>query len=70
MAHLVDAMHAIDPTVPVYDVQPLTARIGGGLLLPRYAATVFGGTGVLALGLVVIVLYGTVSFPVRQASAA
>ena len=44
MVHLVDAMRAIDPAVPVFDVQPLTARIGGVLLLPRYAATVLGGT--------------------------
>ena len=65
MVHLVDAMRAIDPAVPVFDVQPLTARIGGVLLLPRYAATVFGGTGVLALGLVVLALYGTVSLSVR-----
>ena len=65
MAHLVDAMRAIDPAVPVFDVQPLTARIGGVLLLPRYAATVLGGTGVLALGLIVLGLYGTVSLSVR-----
>ena len=65
MEHLVDAMRAIDPAVPVFDVQPLTARIGGVLLLPRYAATVLGGTGVLALGLVVLGLYGTVSLSVR-----
>ena len=65
MAHLVDAMRAIAPAVPVYDVQPLAARIGGVLLLPRYAATVLGGTGVLALGLVVLGLYGTVVLSVR-----
>ena len=65
MVHLVDAMRAIDPAVPVYDVQPLTARIGGVLLLPRYAAAAFGGTGVLALGLVVLALYGTVALSVR-----
>ena len=65
MVHTVDVMRAIDPAVPVFDVQPLTARIGGVLLLPRYAATVFGGTGVLALGLVVLALYGTVSLSVR-----
>ena len=65
MVHLVDAMRAIDPAVPVYDVQPLTARIGGVLLLPRYAATLLGGTGVLALSLVVLGLYGTVSLSVR-----
>ena len=64
MAHLVDAMRAIDPAVPVFDAQPLTARIGGVLLLPRYAATVLGGTGVLALGLIVLGLYGTVSLSV------
>ena len=64
MVHLVDAMRAIDPAVPVFDVQPLTASIGGVLLLPRYAATVLGATGVLALGLVVLALYGTVSLSV------
>ena len=31
MVPLVDAMRAVDPAVPVYDVQPLAARIGGSI---------------------------------------
>ena len=51
-----------DAAVPVYDVQPLTSRMGGVLLLPRYAAALFGGIGVLSLGLIAVGLFATVSF--------
>ncbi len=55
-------MREVDATVPVYDVQPLAARMGGVLLLPRYAAALFGGIGVLSLGLIAVGLFATVSF--------
>lgn len=60
------SLRAVDPAVPVYDVQPLTARIGGVLLLPRYAAAMFGGIGVFSLTLIAVGLFGTVSFWVHS----
>jgi putative ABC transport system permease protein len=62
MESVVGAIRDVDPTVPVYDVQPLTARMGGVLLLPRYAAALFGGIGSLSLILIAVGLFGTMSF--------
>jgi predicted permease len=56
------AMRTADPAVPVYDAQSLTTRQGGVLLLPRYAAALFGGIGMLSLALIAVGLFATVSF--------
>lgn len=63
---VIRAMREVDPAVPIYDVQPLTTRMGGVLLLPRYAAALFGGIGALSLGLIAVGLFGTVSFWVHS----
>lgn len=62
----VRAMREVDPAIPIYDVQSLTARMGGVLLLPRYAAALFGGIGLLSLGLIAVGLFGTVSYWVHS----
>ncbi len=62
----VRAMREVDPAVPIYDIQPLTTRMGGVLLLPRYAAALFGGIGLMSLGLIGVGLFGTVSFWVHS----
>jgi putative ABC transport system permease protein len=60
------AAFAIDPTIAVADLQPLTSLIAGTLARPRLLAmllSVFAGVG-LALG--VIGVYGVVAYRVRQ----
>ncbi|MBI1874001.1 MAG: ABC transporter permease [Acidobacteria bacterium] len=66
MEAVIRAVRGVDPVVPVYDVQPLTARMGGVLLLPRYTAALFGGIGLLSLSLIAVGLFGTVSFSVHS----
>ncbi|MGH9384488.1 MAG: ABC transporter permease [Vicinamibacterales bacterium] len=63
---VIGAIREVDQAVPLYDVQPLTTRMGGVLLLPRYAAGLFGGIGLLSLSLVAVGLFGTVSFWVHS----
>jgi putative ABC transport system permease protein len=63
---LTEAMRSIDPTVPVYDVQPLSTRIAAVLILPRYAAAAFGSVGLIALVLVSVGLSGVVAYWAAQ----
>lgn len=63
---LTEAMRSIDPTVPVYDVQPLSSRIAAVLILPRYAAAAFGSVGLIALILVSVGLSGVVAYWAAQ----
>jgi putative ABC transport system permease protein len=60
------ATFAIDPTIPVAELQPLTALVAGSLGRPRLLAmllSVFASVG-LALG--VVGVYGVVAYRVRQ----
>jgi putative ABC transport system permease protein len=60
------AVFAVDPTIPVADLQPLTSLIASTLGRPRLLAmllSVFAGVGLL-LG--VIGVYGVVAYRVRQ----
>lgn len=65
---IAETLRATDPAVPVYDVQSLSTRMGGVLLLPRYAAAIFGGIGIIALALVSVGLGGVVAYWVSQRS--
>lgn len=65
---IAEALRATDTVVPVYDVQPLSTRMGGVLLLPQYAAALFGGIGLIALALVSVGLGGVVAYWVSQRS--
>jgi predicted permease len=60
------AAFAVDPTIPVAEMQPLSTLIAGSLGRPRLLAmllSVFAGVG-LALG--VVGVYGAVAYRVRQ----
>ena len=65
---LAESLKGTDPSVPVYDVQTLTTRIGGVFLLPKFAAAIFGGIGLIALALVSVGLGGVVAYWVSQRS--
>lgn len=55
-------VHALDPTLPVYDVKTLSAHLGTSLFPARAAATLLGLTGALALLLAALGLYGVLSY--------
>lgn len=60
------AAYAVDPTIPVAELQPLTSLVAGTLGRPRllmFLLTVFAGVGLL-LG--VVGVYGVVAYRVRQ----
>lgn len=58
------AIHALEPDLPLYDVQSMTKALGGarGWFLVRGAALFAGVLALLALVLTVIGLYGIVSY--------
>jgi ABC-type antimicrobial peptide transport system permease subunit len=60
------AAQAIDPSIPVAELQPLTAVIAGTLARPRLVTMllgVFAGAGLL---LTMVGVYGAVAYQVRQ----
>jgi predicted permease len=61
-------IRSLEPLMPVFDVQPLTAVLEGpnGFMLFRLGAAVAGGLGFLALVLAVVGLYGVISYTVGQ----
>jgi ABC-type antimicrobial peptide transport system permease subunit len=56
----------IDQTVPVTDLETLDEKTSITLLLPRVAAMLFGGFGLLGLLLASVGLYGVVAYTVSQ----
>lgn len=55
-------VQSLDPTIAVYDAKTLDAHLGTALYPARAAATLLGLTGVLALVLAAIGLYGVLSY--------
>ena len=63
-----DQIHAIDPSLPVFDVMSMTDSLqgGNGFFLLRIAAIFGGGLGALGLLLAVVGVYGVISYAVNQ----
>ncbi len=62
LASIAAALRGVDAAVPLFDVHSLETRVGGVMLLPRYAAGLFGGIGAFSLLLIAVGLFGIVSF--------
>lgn len=60
------AAFAVDPTIPVAELQPLTTLIAGSLGRPRLLSLLLSVFAVVGLGLSVIGVYGVVAYRVRQ----
>lgn len=66
VAALRGEVKAIDPTLPVMNVQTLSERVENSLGNERSQATLIGSSGVLALLLAAVGLYGVMSYTVAQ----
>jgi ABC-type antimicrobial peptide transport system permease subunit len=60
------AVHRLDPALPLFDVRTIAEHREAAVFLPRIAGTLLGLFGLLALVLAVVGLYGVVAFAIAQ----
>jgi len=65
-AAMVREIQSVDPTIPVYDVQTMEARMSDSLARQRFASTMLGAFAVFALLLAMVGVYGVMSYLVTQ----
>jgi predicted permease len=59
-------IHAVDPSLAIYDVMTMEEHLREALFLPRLAGALFGVFGVLGLSLAAVGLYGVMSYWVSR----
>ncbi|MGB7025389.1 MAG: ABC transporter permease [Candidatus Acidiferrales bacterium] len=61
-------IHSLEPTMPVFDVQPMTTALEtvNGFLLYQFAAAIAASLGILGLILAVVGVYGVISYAAAQ----
>ena len=65
---MVRKIREIDPTITVFDVQTMSARMSASMARPRFATLMLGSFAVFALILAVVGVYGVISHLVAQGS--
>ena len=63
---IVRAIHAVDPTIPVYDIRTMQDRMSDSLARQRFSTVMLGAFAVFALILAVVGVYGVMSHLVSQ----
>jgi putative ABC transport system permease protein len=63
---MVRKIREIDPTITVFDVQTMSARMSASMARPRFATLMLGAFAVFALILAVVGVYGVISHLVAQ----
>lgn len=64
-----EAVSSVDPNVPTADVLPMSGYVESAMAPTRFALTLIGVFGIVALLLASIGLYGVLSYVVRQRTA-
>ena len=59
-------IHALDPTLAIFDVATMEEHLRDALFLPRLAGTLFGIFGLIGLALAAVGLYGVMSYWVSR----
>jgi predicted permease len=63
---IVREIHAMNPTVPIYDVRTMDGRIYDSLARQRFATVMLGAFSAFALMLAIVGIYGVMSYLVTQ----
>lgn len=66
MAAMRNQIHALDPTMAVYNAESMQEHLSKALFLPRLAGTLFGVFGFIGLVLAAVGLYGMMSYSVSR----
>lgn len=61
-----DAVHRVDPTVPLYDVATMIERVQASTAVTRFNRLLLSCLGLAGLALVVIGIYGVIAYVVSQ----
>lgn len=59
-------IHALDPTLAVFNAETMEAHLRDALFLPRLAGTLFGVFGLVGMLLAAVGLYGVMSYAVGR----
>lgn len=60
------ALRALDPAIPLYELQPMDALVTDAVAEPRFRTLLIGLFGLLALTLAAVGIFGVISFLVSQ----
>ena len=63
---MVREIHALDPTIPVFDVRTMPDRMSDSMARQRFSTLMLGAFAVFALILAAVGVYGVMSYLVTQ----